>query len=162
VAASSRELAILGDERGSRTRLETVREVMAGYEPDPARIEVCGFDPTRLTFYESSNLVSLGRYGDALAACDTVLAELDPILLRYRCGALLNRAKVHLAAGQVDAGCTDALAALSIAVYTQYGYGLARVRRLAQAALPTHAAAARRLWAEVLGVTSPSTPSLLQ
>jgi hypothetical protein len=57
-----------------------------------------------------------------------------------------------------DAGCTDALTALAIAMHTEYGHGLARVRRVAQAALPTNAAAARRLRAEVLGVTPPSSP----
>ncbi|MBV9141586.1 MAG: hypothetical protein JO115_11825 [Pseudonocardiales bacterium] len=113
-AISSRQLAVLGDERGSRTRLDAAREAMAGYQSDPAGTEVCTFDPTMVAYYESGNLVKLGRYGDALAA-------------------------------------------LSIAVHTQYGHGLARVRRIAQAALPTNAAAARRLWAEVLGVTPPST-----
>lgn len=155
-AISSRQLAVLGDERGSRTRLDIAREAMAGYEPDPAGTEVCTFDPTMVTYYESGNLVKLGRYGDALAVCETVLAELEPTLHRNRCAALLNRAEAHLASGQVDAGCADALAALDIAMHTEYGHGLARVRRIAQAALPTNADAARRLWAEVLGVTPPS------
>lgn len=76
---------------------------------------------------------------------------------RHRCTALIDRAEAYLAAGQVDASCVDAAAALSIAVHTEHVRSVARVRRVAEAALSTGAAAARRLWTEVLAVTPTSS-----
>ncbi len=152
-AASSEMLAILGDERGSRTRLDTARDAVAGHEPDPAWAGVGAFDSTTVTAYEGGNLVRLGRYGDAVVALDTALAALEPTRHRHRCATLIYRAEAHLAAGQVEASCVDAAAALSIAVHIGHMHSVQRVRRLAEAALPTKAAAARRLWAEVVVVT---------
>ncbi len=162
-AVSSEMLAVLGDERGSRTRLDTARDAVAGHDPDPAWAGVGTFDSAKATAYEGGNLVRLGRYGDAVAALDTALAALEPTMHRHRCTALIDRAEAHLAADQVDASCVDAAAALSIAAHTGHVLSVARVRRLAEAALPTKAAAARGLWAEVLAVapisphSSPST-----
>lgn len=158
-AISSRQLAVLGDERGSRTRLDMARDAVAAPELDPAWAGLGTFDSTMVTYYEGGNLVRLGRYSDAVVACDKTLAALEPTTHRNRCAALINRAEAHLAAGQLDASCGDATAALSIAVHTGYGLGVARVRRVSEAAVATKSAAARRLWAEVLGVTPPSSPS---
>ncbi len=161
-AVSAEQLATLGDERGSRTRLDTARDAIAGHEPDPAWAGVGTFDSAKATAYEGGNLVRLGRYGDAVDALDKALATLEPTMHRHRCTALIDRAEAHLAANQVDASCVDATAALSIAVRTEHMLSIQRVRRLAEAALPTKATAARRLWTEVLAVapTSPhSSPS---
>jgi hypothetical protein len=115
----------------------------------------------KATAYEGGNPVRLGRYGDAVAALDTALATLEPTMHRHRCTALIDRAEAHLAANQVDTSCIDAAAALSIAVRTEHVLSIARVHRLAEAALPTKAAAARRLWVEVLAVTPTSAHSSL-
>lgn len=134
-AVSSEQLAALGDERGSRTRLDTARDAVAGHEPDPAWAGVGTFDSAKATAYEGGNLVRLGRYGDAVNALDKALATLEPTMHRHRCTALIDRAEAHLAANQVDASCIDAAAALSIAVYTEHMLSVQRVRRLAEAAL---------------------------
>ncbi len=55
-------------------------------------------------------------------------------------------------------GCVAAISSRQFAVLGDERE-VARVRRLAQAALPTNAAAARRLWAEVVAVTPPSSRS---
>lgn len=128
-------------------------------DPDPAWAGVGTFDSAKTTAYEGGNLVRLGRYGDAVVVLDTALAALEPTMHRHRCTALIDRAEAYLAADQVDASCVDAAAALSIAVHTEHVLSVARVRRLAEAALPTKAAAARRLWAEVVAVTPTSAHS---
>lgn len=158
-AVCSEQLAVLGDERGSRTRLDTARDAVTAHGPDPAWAGVGTFDCAKATAYEGGNLRRLGRYGDAVVALDTALAALEPTMHRHRCTALIDRAEACLAAGQVDASCVDATAALSIAVRTEHGLSMARVRRVSEAAVATKSAAARRLWAEVLGVTPPSSPS---
>ncbi|MGH3801014.1 MAG: hypothetical protein ACRDTD_12910 [Pseudonocardiaceae bacterium] len=152
---------MLGDEQGSRTRLDTARHAISGPEPDPAWAGVGTFDSAKATAYEGGNLRQLGRYHDAVAALDTALAVLEPTMHRHRCTALIDRAEAHLAANQVDAGCVDAAAALSIAAHTGHVLSVQRVRRLAEAALPTKAAAARRLWTEVLAMT-PTFPHFSQ
>lgn len=158
-AVSSEQLAVLGDERGSRTRLDMARDAVAADESDPAWAGVGTFDFAKATAYEGGNLMRLGRYGDAIAALDTALATLEPTMHRHRCTALIDRAEAHLAAGQVDASCVDAAVALNIAVHTEHVLSIARVRRVAEAALPTKTMAARRLWAQVLAVTQPSPNS---
>lgn len=77
---------------------------------------------------------------------------------RHRCTTLIDRAEAHLAASQVEASCVDAAAALSIAAHTGHSLNVQRVRRLAAAALLTNAAAARRLWSEVMGSVTPHSP----
>lgn len=96
-AVSSEQLAILGDERGSRTRLDTARHAVAGHEPNPAWAGVGTFDSAKATAYEGGNLMRLGRYRDAIAALDTALAALEPTMHRHRCTALIDRAEAHLA-----------------------------------------------------------------
>lgn len=156
-AVSSEQLAVLGDERGSRTRLDTARDAIAGHEPDSAWAGVGTFDSAKVTAYEGGNLARLGRYIDAVASLDKALAALEPTMHRHRCTALIDRAEAHLATGQVDATCVDATAALSIAAHTGHVLSVQRVRRIAGAVLPTNATAARRLWAEVLTIT-PTSP----
>jgi len=153
-AVSSEQLAVLGEERQSRTRLDAAREAVAGQEPDPAFAGVGTFDLAKATAYEGGNLVRLGRYDDAVAVLDTALTALAPIMYRHRCTALIDRAEAQFASGRVDASCEDATAALSIAAHTGHTLSLRRVHQLAAAARPTHAAAARRLWADVLAATA--------
>ncbi|MGH3913614.1 MAG: helix-turn-helix domain-containing protein [Pseudonocardiaceae bacterium] len=117
-AVSSEQLAVLGDERGSRTRLDVARAAVAGQEPDPEFPGVGTFDVAKATAYEGGNLVRLGRYDDAIAVLDIALAALVPTMHRHRCAALIDRAEAYLAGGQVDASCNDAAMALSIAAYT--------------------------------------------
>ncbi len=158
-AVSSERLAVLGDERGSRTRLETAHDVVARHEPGSAWAGVGTFDSAKATAYEGGNLMRLGRYRNAIAALDAALAALEPTMHRHRCTALIDRAEAHLAANDVDASCVDATAALSIAMHTEHVLSIARVRRVAEAVLSTKAAAARRLWADVLAVTPTSSHS---
>lgn len=161
-AVCSEQLAVLGDERGSRTRLDAARDAVTNPEPDQAWAGVGTFDVAKVTAYEGGNLVRLGRPGDAVAVLDKALAALEPTMHRHRCTALIDRAEARLAGGQVDASCVDATAALHIAAHTEHVLSVQRVHRLAQAALPTKAVAVRRLWAEVLAVIPsfrPSAPS---
>jgi transcriptional regulator with XRE-family HTH domain len=157
-AVSSEQLAVLGEERQSRTRLDAARDAVAGGEPDPAFAGVGTFDLAKATAYEGGNLMRLGRYDDAVAVLGTALAALAPTMHRHRCTALIDRAEAHLANDQIDASCDDAAAALSIATHTGHTLSAQRIHRLAAAALPTKAAAARRLWAEVLATSSLGQP----
>jgi tetratricopeptide (TPR) repeat protein len=158
-AVSSEQLAVLGNERGSRARLDTARDAVAAHHPDSAWAGVGTFDLAKATAYEGGNLVRLGRYDDAVAVLTRALETLKPTMYRHRCTALIDRAEAYLAANQVDASCVDAATALSIAVHTEHAPSITRVRRVARAALPTKAAVARRLWADVLAVTPASLHS---
>ncbi|MGH3907634.1 MAG: hypothetical protein ACRDTE_26165 [Pseudonocardiaceae bacterium] len=154
-AVSSEQLAVLGDERQSRVRLDTARSALAEQEADQAWAGVGTFDSAKVIAYEGGNLVRLGRYGDAVTVLDTALKALEPAMHRHRCStALIDRAEAYLAAGQVDASCADAAAALSIAAHTEHALSVQRVHHLAERALPTNAVSARRLWAEVLAATA--------
>lgn len=158
----SEQLAVLGDERGSRIRLDAARDAVTNPEPDQAWAGVGTFDVAKVTAYEGGNLVRLGRPGDAVAVLDKALAALEPTMHRHRCTALIDRAEARLAGGEVDVSCVDATAALHIAAHTEHLLSVQRVHRLAQAALPTKAVAVRRLWADVLAVIPsfrPSAPS---
>ncbi|MGH3942574.1 MAG: hypothetical protein ACRDTG_28915 [Pseudonocardiaceae bacterium] len=131
------------------------RDAISAPELDQAWARVGTFDLAKVTAYEGGNLARLGRYRDAVVVLDKALAALEPTLHRHRCTALIDRAEAQLAAGEVDASCADATAALKIAAHTEHVLSVQRVHRLAQAARRTKAVAARQLWVEVLAM-SPS------
>jgi len=109
------------------------------------------FDLVKVTAYEGGDLMRLGRHTAAIALLDEALAGFDVSMRRHRCATLIDRAAAHLAGHDIDACCEDATEALAIATETEHQVLARRVHRIAVAVRPSKAAAALRLWTDVMG-----------
>jgi hypothetical protein len=151
-AIASERCASLGDEDGCRRYLSEARSALHAADcEEAADLGIGVFDDDKLTAYEGSDMVRLGRYGEAAPILDSAIERLAPSMLRHRSTALIDRAEARIEAGEVDAACEDGTCALEIVTQVQHAGNMLRLRRLAKRASDTGSAAGRALWINILG-----------
>lgn len=153
-AVASEMYSSTGDEHGFRSSMEEARTLLAGPTDDERWGGIAWFDLSKADAYEGSDLVRLGRHAEALPTLDQAIERLSPEMLRHRCTAYISRAEAHAGAGNIEAACDDAHAALDLVAQVQHRETLRRVSELHRSIRTNKTAGTRSLGEHVVDARS--------
>jgi hypothetical protein len=102
-------LAQLGDGAGSGEALSAARRSFEIIHPRHMQDSVFGFSARRFYFYESRALLDTGKLSAAWKSQDEALKLYPPTVLGDRAMIQLDRSRLLVKRGEIEAGCSHAV-----------------------------------------------------